>query len=237
VASAAASAAAAVVDSVVLVVAVLVEEVQVAPGNYDYQTHGHKGPPTSGSSKSLWIILGVAGVVLLLGGCFTIGGYNKPIGLQEEVKSSWAQVENQLNRRYELIPDLVAVAKKITGEEKDLYENLANARAAYSGANTLNDKAKAASNLEGALSRLLVVVERYPDFKANRNWLKLQDSIEGSMNRISVERKRYNDAVKDLNAHIKKFPGRMFAGWAGVAEAEYFKPPEQTLKKPELDLD
>jgi LemA protein len=225
------------VDSVVLVVAVLVEEVQVAPGNYDYQTHGHQGPPNSGSSKSLWITLGVAGFLLFLGGCFAIGGYNKPIGLGENVKSQWAEVENQLNRRYELIPDLVKVAKKVSGIETDLYQNLAKARAAYSGANTMNEKAKAASNVEGALSRLLVVVERYPDFKANKNWLKLQDEISGTSNRIAVSRKRYNDSVKELNAHIKKFPGRMFAGFAGVMEAEYFKPPDASLAKPELDLD
>ncbi len=215
----------------------------MGPGDYDYRTDGHQGPPNSGSSKSLWITLGVAGFILLLGGCFTVNGYNKPIGLNENVEAQWAQVENQLNRRYELIPDLVKVAKSITKKETGLYENLANARAAYTGAGTLNEKAKAASNVESSLARLLarlrspIVVERYPDFKTNRNWLKLQDSIEGAANRIAVERKRYNDAVKELNSHIKKFPGRMFAGWAGVTEAEYFKPPEQTLEKPELDLD
>lgn len=188
-------------------------------------------------SKGLKIALIVVGVIIVIG-LMTFGWFRKEydsvIAMDETVKSSWAQVENQLKRRYDLIPNLVETVKGYATHEKELFENIANARTKYFQAGTVKDKLQASNQLEGFLSRLLVLKETYPDLKANESFLKLQDSLEGTENRIAVERMRYNDAVKMLNTYIRTFFGRFFASFAGVTAAEYYEVPDAEKEAPKV---
>jgi len=165
---------------------------------------------------------------------WVISGYNNVIAMDEQVKSQWAQVENQLKRRYDLIPNLVETVKGYASHEKDLFEFIAEARTKYFQANTVKDKIQASNQLEGVLSRLLLLQENYPQLKANESFLKLQDSLEGTENRISVERMRYNQAVQLLNTYIRTVFGRFFAGIAGVSSAEYYEVPEAEKAVPQV---
>ena len=188
-------------------------------------------------SKSLKTILIIAGVVLLVGVLVAgrlIGGYNTVIIMDENVKGKWAQVENQLKRRFDLIPNLIETVKGYAKHEKELFENIAEARTKYFQAKTVKDKVESANRLEGVLSKLLFLQERYPVLKANQSFLKLQDSLEGTENRIAVERKRYNDAVQGLNTYIRTFFGRLYAGFAGVSKAEYYEIPEAEKAVPKV---
>ena len=188
-------------------------------------------------SKKLKIILVVVGVVLLIGLMAfgkIVAGYNQVIAMDENIKGRWAQVENQLKRRYDLIPNLVETVKGYAGHEKELFENIARARTEYFQAKTPKNKISAANRLEGTLSRLLLLQERYPNLKANQSFLKLQDSLEGTENRISVERKRYNDAVQILNTYIRTVFGRFYAVLAGVSSAEYYEIPEAEKAAPKI---
>ncbi len=188
-------------------------------------------------SKSLKTILIIAGVVLLVGVLVAgrlIGGYNTVIIMDENVKGKWAQVENQLKRRFDLIPNLIETVKGYAKHEKELFENIAEARTKYFQAKTVKDKVESANRLEGVLSKLLFLQERYPVLKANQSFLKLQDSLEGTENRIAVERKRYNDAVQGLNTYSRTFFGRLYAGFAGVSKAEYYEIPEAEKAVPKV---
>ncbi len=188
-------------------------------------------------SKGLKIALIVVGVILLIGFMtfsWLRGGYDNVVAMDENIKGKWAQVENQLKRRYDLIPNLIETVKGYAGHEKELFENIANARTKYFQAGSVKDKVKASGQLEGFLSRLLVLREAYPDLKANQSFLKLQDSLEGTENRIAVERKRYNEAVQLLNTYIRTFFGRFFAAFAGVSSAEYFEIPEAEKEAPQV---
>ncbi len=188
-------------------------------------------------SKSLKTILIISGVVLLFA-IFAIGriigGYNTVIAMDENVKGKWAQVENQLKRRYDLIPNLIETVKGYAKHEKELFENIAEARTKYFQAKTVKGKVESANRLEGVLSKLLFLQERYPVLKANQSFLKLQDSLEGTENRIAVERKRYNDAVQGLNTYIRTFMGRFFATLASVEKAEYYEIPESEKAVPKV---
>jgi len=183
----------------------------------------------------LILMLSVLGGILLVGGCL-YGGYNRAIAFDENVKSAWAQVENQLQRRYELIPNLVETVKGIAGQEKEIFLGVAKARESYFQANSVGEKARAAGGFEAALSRLLVLRETYPQLKSNENFLKLQDSLEGTENRLSVERKRYNDAVKQLNTFTRKLLGRLYSSLAGVEKAEYFEVAEEAKTAPQVSF-
>ncbi|GBD96032.1 MAG TPA: LemA family protein [Nitrospirae bacterium] len=188
-------------------------------------------------SKGLKIALIVVGIILLIGFMtfsWFRSGYDRVIAMDENVKASWAQVENQLKRRYDLIPNLVETVKGYAGHEKELFENIANARTQYFQAKSPKDKIQASNRLEGFLSRLLVLREAYPQLKANESFLKLQDSLEGTENRIAVERKRYNEAVQLLNTYIRTFFGRFFATLAGVSSAEYYEIPEAEKEAPKV---
>ncbi len=176
---------------------------------------------------------------LAIGGCMTYSGYVKAIKLDESVKSNWAQVENQLQRRYELIPNLVETVKGVADQEKDVFLGIAESREAYFNAakgNSRGEQIKAAQGLEGALSRLLVLRETYPELKSNDSFMKLQDSLEGTENRLSVERKRYNDSVEQLNVFKRRPLGGLCAGLAGVEEAEYFQVSEAAKEAPKVDF-
>jgi LemA protein len=188
-------------------------------------------------SKKLKTILIVVGVILLVGFMAfgkIIAEYNRVIAMDENVKGKWAQVENQLKRRYDLIPNLVETVKGYAAHEKELFENIAQARTQYFQAKDVKGKINASNQLEGVLSRLLLLQERYPVLKANESFLKLQDSLEGTENRIAVERKRYNDSVQVLNTYIRTFFGRFYAMFAGVSKAEYYEVPETEQATPEV---
>lgn len=188
-------------------------------------------------SKGVKIALIVVGVVLLfafMSFSWFRGGFDKVISMDENVKGKWAQVENQLKRRYDLIPNLVETVKGYAKHEKELFENLAEARTKYFQPGSVKDKVQASNRLEGLLSRLLVLRETYPDLKANQSFLKLQDSLEGTENRIAVERKRYNEAVQILNTYIRTFFGRFFASFAGVSAGEYYEIPEAEQAAPKV---
>ncbi|MFA6033589.1 MAG: LemA family protein [Myxococcota bacterium] len=168
--------------------------------------------------------------VLALSGC----GYNKTIALEETVKSQWAQVDNQLKRRYDLIPNLVETVKGYATHEMELFTKIAEVRKSYFSATDQGEKIKASNQMEGLLSRLLVLKETYPTLKANEGFLKLQDQLEGTENRIAVERKRYNDAVRELNTYIRGIPGVWWASLTGVKAATYFEIPEAEKAAPKV---
>jgi LemA protein len=180
----------------------------------------------------------IAGVVLLIvfSGLYSFfkGNYNTFVTLDEAVKSSWAQVENQLQRRYDLIPNLVETVKGYAKQEKDVLIEVTNARAKVGGAGSVPEKISANNELSSALSRLLVVVERYPDLKSNQNFLHLQDELAGTENRIAVERKRYNDAVKTYNVAIRSFPANLLAGMFNFQAATFFEAPAQAKAAPQV---
>ena len=188
----------------------------------------------SNGVKTLLIILAVIAVVAIGAVMYGVGQYNQVVGMDEQVKSQWAQVENQLKRRYDLIPNLVEAVKGYAKHEKELFENIANARTKYFQATTTKDKIAASGQLEGVLSRLLMLQETYPTLKANESFLKLQDSLEGTENRISVERMRYNEMVKTLNTYRRTVFGRFFASLAGVNEAQYYDIPEAEKEAPKV---
>jgi len=177
--------------------------------------------------------------LLLLGGCSVYRGYNRAVELDEQVRSRWAQVENQLQRRYDLIPNLVETVKGIAGQEKEVFLGIAESREAYFQAQqsgSVAEKAEAAEGVERALSRLLLLREMYPQLRSNENFLALQDQLEGTENRIAVERKRYNDAVQELNTFRRKLLGRFYASLAGVEEAEYFETEAAAQEVPQVDF-
>jgi LemA protein len=177
------------------------------------------------------------GVILLLVisfyGFFK-GTYNRFVSMDEAVKGSWAQVENQLQRRYDLIPNLVETVKGYAKQEKDVLVEVTNARAKVGGAGTVPDKINANNELSSALSRLLVVVEKYPDLKSNQNFIRLQDELAGTENRIAVERMRYNDAVKAYNVAIRSFPANLLAGMFGFQKAAFFEAPATAKATPQV---
>jgi len=190
----------------------------------------------SKGAKTIIIVIAVILLCALVAGSWLIGGYNRVVAMDENVKSMWAQVDNQLKRRYDLIPNLVETVKGYAAHEKQIFENIAQARTQYFQAKDVKGKIEGANQLEGALSRLLLLQERYPELKANESFLKLQDSLEGTENRIAVERKRYNDAVQLLNTYIRTFTGRIFAGIAGVSKAEYYNIPEAQKEVPQVSF-
>jgi LemA protein len=188
----------------------------------------------SNGAKTALIILAVFAAIAIGAVMWGVGHYNQAVAMDEQVKSQWAQVENQLKRRYDLIPNLVETVKGYAKHERELFENIANARTKYFQANTVRDKVQSSQQLEGFLSRLLVLRETYPQLKANENFLKLQDSLEGTENRIAVERMRYNDSVKTLNTYRRTVFGRFFASLAGVNEAQYYDIPEAEKEAPKV---
>lgn len=178
-------------------------------------------------------------VALLVGGCaasFGIGGYNQAKALDQDVQSQWAQVEVQLQRRFDLVPQLEATVKGAAGQEQKVFLGIANARKAYFQADNVPAKAAAANDFNSALSRLLVLQEQYPQLKSNEAFLKMQDTIEGTENRLSVERGRYNEAVRKLDLFTQTFPNSFFAQLAGVHPAPYLKPPEHVSEAPKIDF-
>jgi LemA protein len=162
------------------------------------------------------------------------GTYNSLVTLDESVKGAWAQVENQLQRRYDLIPNYVETVKGYAAHEKEVFVKVTEARSKVGGSGSIGDKIKANNQLSAALSRLLLVVERYPDLKANTNFIRLQDELAGTENRIAVERRRYNETVKIYNIKIRRFPTNMIAGMFGFEKAAFFEVPEERQEAPKV---
>ena len=181
------------------------------------------------------IIVGVV-IVIVIFSLYSLfkGSYNKFVSMDEAVKSSWAQVENQLQRRFDLIPNLVETVKGYAKQEKDVLVEVTNARAKVGGAGSVPDKIAANNQLSGALSRLLIVVERYPDLKSNQNFMRLQDELAGTENRVAVERRRYNEVVQTYNVAIRSFPGNIVAGIFGFAKAPFFEAPATAKAAPQV---
>jgi LemA protein len=179
-------------------------------------------------------ILGIVIVALVLGMGF-VSTYNGMVTLHETIAAKWAQVENQLQRRNDLIPNLVTSVKGYAAHEKSIFEDVAKARSQWAQATTVDEKVKAAAATDSALSRLIAVAENYPTLKADNTFLKLMDELAGAENRIAVERMRYNEAVRDYNVSVRRFPGNMIAGMFGYKPAsEYFKAEEAAKKVPEV---
>lgn len=189
------------------------------------------------------VIIGI--IVLLIVGCTAslVGSYNDLVTLQESVDSQWAQVENQYQRRYDLIPNLVATVKGYASHENEVFSNIAEARSRAGGVvnisdDILNDPEAFAkyqsiqNDLGSALQRLLVITENYPELKADQNFLALQDQLEGTENRIATERKRFNDIVQNYNSQIRKFPKVFIANMFGFTTKAYFKATEAAQTAP-----
>ncbi len=188
-----------------------------------------------------WIVLGGIAAVLLSVALVMLtwgaGVYNSLVTNREQIKQSWSQVENVLQRRYDLIPNLVATVKGYAKHEQSTLEDIAKYRTQWAGAQGPGQKIQASQGLEGALSRLMVVMENYPQLKANEGFLKLQDELAGTENRIAVERMRYNEAIQAYNVQCRQFPGNLIAGMFGFAPNEdYFKAKDAAQDAPKVDF-
>ncbi|MFB3924861.1 MAG: LemA family protein [Syntrophales bacterium] len=186
------------------------------------------------SKRNLIIALAIFIVVSFSLYSFFKGTYNRLVALDEQVKASWSQVENQLQRRYDLIANLVETVKGYAKHERDVLIEVTNARAKVGAAKTVSEKIEANNELSNTLSRLLVVVERYPDLKANQNFIRLQDELAGTENRIAVERRRYNEAVRGYNVQVRSFPANMVAGLLGFSTAPFFEAPQAARTAPQV---
>lgn len=184
-----------------------------------------------------WIILGVLIVAALMIFTSFIGTYNNLQVMDEGVSANWAQVENQLKRRNDLIPNLVETVKGYAKHESTVFTNIADARSKLSGAMNTNDVkavSQSTSQLNSALSRLLVLVERYPELKADKQFTALQDELAGTENRIAVARRDYNESVKVLNARIRTFPTSIVASLSNIKSREYFEITEAEKATPQV---
>lgn len=184
---------------------------------------------------SIILICIVALVAIFIFG--TISSYNGFVSAEENVNQKYSDIETQLQRRVDLIPNLVNTVKGYASHEKEVINDISDARAKLAGAKTPADQAKANDDLSGALSRLLVVVENYPDLKANQNFQQLMDELAGTENRIAVSRRDYNDSVATFNKKVKRFPGAMIASIFGFDEKDYFKAEEGAKEAPKVDFE
>jgi LemA protein len=186
--------------------------------------------------KGLIAVIVIVILLLVFGGMY-VGAKNQMVAKNETIKSNWAQVDNVLQRRADLIPNLVETVKGIAQQEKDVFGAIANARAAMMGAKSPQERIAANGQLDSALGRLFVVVENYPQLKSNENFLRLQDELAGTENRIAVERKRYNDSIQDYNTFIGQFPNSMFAGLAGFTRNnDYFQASPESRAVPKVNF-
>jgi LemA protein len=181
----------------------------------------------------LWAILGFA----VLFGFTLVGSYNGLVSANQAIDSAWANVQTDLQRRYDLIPNLVNTVKGYAKHESSVLEEVTRLRSQWGEAKGSSDQLKAANNLEGALGRLMVVVEKYPDLKANENFLRLQDELAGTENRIAVTRQRYNEAVQTYNVKVQSFPSNLMASIGGFKVRDsYFKAKEAAQDAPQVQF-
>jgi len=182
------------------------------------------------------VVVALLLVVILLGGGTLAATYNRLVSASEQVNEQWAQIESQLQRRYDLIPNLVETVRGYAGHEQEVFTAVAEARAKLAGAATTSARVEAANQLESALARLLVIVERYPELRANEQFNRLMDELAGTENRINVARMRYNEAVKQYNRMIRSFPTVLLAGMLGFGERPYFQAQEGAETAPRVDF-
>lgn len=175
---------------------------------------------------TIWMAIGGILIVLLLIGLFYMGTYNGLVSKDEDVTNKWAKVQSAYQRRADLIPNLVSTVKAYSNYEGNLLKEITDARSKVGSAKTPSELAAAGGEMDSAISRLLVVVENYPDLKANENYLSLQDELAGTENRIKVERDAYNDAIKSYNIQVRQFPSSIIAGMAGFKEKAPFEAKE-----------
>src|SRR5579885_2306879 len=183
----------------------------------------------------------IAVIILILLALALFGQYvgvrNTLVTKNEAVKSSWSQVDVVLQRRDDLIPNLVETVKGYAKQEQTVFDDIAKARSALLGAGSPAEKIAANNQLDGALGRLLALVENYPQLRSNENFMRLQDELAGTENRIAVERKRYNDTLQDYNTYVQQFPNNIFAGWAGFKPNDaYFKAAEGSREAPKVNF-
>jgi len=182
------------------------------------------------------VIIAVIAVLLLsVGGCL-VGNYNRLVTSNETVKNRWAEVENQLQRRNDLIGNLVESVKGIATQEQVVFGNIADARARMGGARTPEQSIEAGRAMDTALSRLLVVVENYPELKSNAQFTQLMDELAGTENRLATARMRYNDEVRLFNVLVKRFPTNLYAAVFNFKEAPYYEAPEAAKELPKVDF-
>lgn len=184
--------------------------------------------------KALLIVIGILVLITLIPIFYLKGTYNSLVTMDEGVKGAWAQVENQLQRRYDLIPNYVETVKGYAAHEKEVFVKVTEARSRVGGAGSIPDKIAANNQLSAALSRLLLVVERYPELKANTNFIRLQDELAGTENRIAVERRRFNETVKAFNIKIRRFPTNIIAAMFGFEKATFFEVPKERQEAPKV---
>jgi LemA protein len=183
------------------------------------------------------IAIGIVVVLLFVGGSSYIGAKNQMVTKNEAVKAAWSQVDIVLQRRADLIPNLVETVKGFALQEQTVFGDIAKARSRLLSATSPSDKIAANGQLDSAIGRLLVVVENYPQLKSNENFLRLQDELSGTENRIAVERKRYNDTLQDYNTYIGLFPNSFWAGIAGFKRNDaYFAASEGAKTAPKVDF-
>jgi LemA protein len=186
--------------------------------------------------KGVIVIIVLLVIALIAFGQY-VGVRNTLVTKNEAVKAAWSQVDIVLQRRADLIPNLVETVKGYAQQEQTVFGDIAKARSALLSAGNPQDKIAANQQLDGALGRLLLIVENYPQLKSNENFLRLQDELAGTENRIAVERKRYNDTLQDYNTYIQKFPDNIYAGWAGFKPNEaYFAATEESRQVPKVNF-
>ena len=176
-------------------------------------------------------------IVLIIVGIAMVSSYNGMVSKQETVESSLSDLDVMLQRRADLIPNLVNTVKGYAKQEQDVINSVTEARAKLAGATTVSDKAKADDELTSALNRLMVVVENYPDLKSSQNFIQLSDELSGTENRIATARRDYNEAVKEYNLKIKRFPTNLMAGMFGYSQRDYFEASEQSKEVPNVNFD
>jgi LemA protein len=180
------------------------------------------------------IAVGAVLLLLLIVGGSLVGRYNGMVQQNEQIDNTWAQVKVVLQRRADLIPNLVETVKGYAAHEKEIFESVAAARGRLAGATTPQEAAAANAGMTAALGRLLAIAENYPVLKANENFIHLQDELAGTENRIAVERRAYNEAVRAYNAHIKIFPNNFISGFFGFKERDYFEADEAAKEVPKV---
>ena len=184
--------------------------------------------------STIVIIVVVVILVAIIAGL--VSNYNGVVSLSEEVDNKFATIDTMLQRRADLIPNLVNTVNGYTNQEQAVIDSVTDARAKLAGANSVGEKANADQELSTALSNLLVVVENYPDLKSSQNFINLSDELAGTENRIATARKDYNDAVKEYNTKIKRFPTNIVSGMFGYGEKEYFQASEGSEEVPTVDF-
>ena len=183
--------------------------------------------------NSTKIVIGIAAELALLI-IWTISSYNGLVGKNESVETAWSQIDNQLQRRNDLIPNLVETVKRYAAHESEVFTQVSEARSKLAGAATVADIAQADAEVTSALSRLLAIVENYPELKANENFIKLQEELAGTENRIAIARRDYNEAARSYNTSIRRFPTNIIAGMFGFERAQYFEASEDARQAPDV---